>query len=94
VACTTFDLTAYSGLSITLASASGAITRVGISVSLADKSQGHVEIPVTTRATTVTVSWAQIGITSAAVVTGISGNFINGANSVTDDLVITSFALE
>ena len=94
VACTTFDLTAYSGFSTTLASASGAITRVSIGVDLADKSQGHVEIPVTTTATTVVVSWAQLGITGAAAATGISGTFINGANSVTDDLVITSFALE
>jgi hypothetical protein len=44
VACTTFDLTAYSGFSITLTSASGAITSVGIGVDLADKSQFRVVI--------------------------------------------------
>ena len=34
---------------------------------------------MTTTATTVTISWAQLGITSSAAVTGIAGNFINAA---------------
>ena len=66
VSCKTFDLSAYSGFSIGLSSASGAITSVGIGVNLADGSKGHTEISVTNTAKTVTVTWAQLGIASAA----------------------------
>ena len=94
VSCKTFDLSAYSGFSIRLSSASGAITSVGIGVNLADGSQWQTEIAVTKTATTVPVTWAQLKITSAAQVTEIWGYFIGGSSSVTNDLVISHFGLQ
>jgi hypothetical protein len=94
LSCKTFDLSAYSGLSITLSSASGVITSVGIGVNLADGSKGHTEIAVTNTATTVPVTWAQLGTTIPAQITGIWGYFIGGASSVTNDLVISHFGLQ
>ena len=94
VSCNTFDLSAYSGFSITLSSASGSITSVGIGVNLADGSKGHTEIAVAKTATTLHVTWAQLGITSPAQITGIWGYFISGTSNVTNDLVISHFGLQ
>lgn len=94
VSCKTFDLSAYSGFSITLSSASGAITSVGIGVNLADGSKGHTEIAVAKTAATLSVTWAQLGITSPAQITGIWGYFISGPSPVTNDLVISHFGLQ
>ena len=94
VSCNTFDLSAYSGFSITLSSASGSITSVGIGVNLADGSKGHTEIAVAKTATTLHVTWAQLGITSPAQITGIWGYFISGTSNVTNDLVVSHFGLQ
>ncbi|HEX7501204.1 MAG TPA: hypothetical protein VF524_13010, partial [Polyangia bacterium] len=92
--CAVFDLSAYSGLSISLASPSGAIASVGIGVNLADGSKGKKEISVGTTATAVTITWSQLGITDASQITAIWGNFINGSSGVTVDLVIDKFGLQ
>ena len=94
VSCKTFDLSAYSGFSIRLSSASGAITKVGIGVNLADNSKAQTEIAVTRTPTTVPVTWTQLKIASAAQITEIWGYFISGASSVTNDLVISHFGLQ
>jgi hypothetical protein len=94
VSCKTFDLSAYSGFSITLSSASGSITSVGIGVNLADGSNGHTEIAVTKTATTLSLTWTQLGIASPAQTTGIWGYFISGPSPVTNDLVISHFGLQ
>ena len=65
VECTAFDLSTYSGLSISLSSVSGAITTIGIGVTLADGSEGSVEITVPTAAAATTITWAQLGVTEA-----------------------------
>ena len=48
--------------------------------------KGMKTISVSTTATAVTVTWSDLGISSASQITGIWGNFINGASNVTSDL--------
>jgi hypothetical protein len=94
VNCNVFDLSKYAGFSIKMASASGAIGQVGIGVDLADGSKGKVEVSVPTTATAVPVTWSQLGISDASRITGIWGYFLNGASSVSVDLVITGWSLQ
>jgi hypothetical protein len=93
VDCTVSDLSGYTGLSISLSSASGAVTAVIIGVDLADGSQGSLEITVGTAAAATTVTWTQLGITDASQITGIWGSLVNGDADVTVDLVIDSLTL-
>jgi hypothetical protein len=92
--CTAFDLSAYSGLLITLSSASGAISTLGIGVDLADGGHGQTDISVPTTATAVAITWSQLGLTNASKITGIAGVFRNGASAVTVDLVVGSIKLQ
>jgi hypothetical protein len=94
VNCTAFDLSAYSGLLITLSSASGAISTLGIGVNMADGGHGQTDILVPTTATAVAIIWSQLGITNASKITGITGVFRNGASAVTVDLVVGSVRLQ
>ena len=92
--CTVFDLSAYSGLVISLASPSGAVQSIQVGVTLADGSKGVKTISVGTTATAVTVTWSDLGISGASQITGIWGNFINGTSDVISDLVINQFGLQ
>jgi hypothetical protein len=94
VDCTVFDLSAYSGLSISLASPSGAITSVEIGVDLADGSKGKKEVSVGTTATAVAITWSDLGVSGASQVKTIWGSFVNGSSDVTVDLVIDKFGLQ
>jgi hypothetical protein len=94
--CTMFDLSKYSGLSLTLSSASGNISSIGVGIGFLDGSQGQVQISVPRSATVVNVSWAQLGITDLTKlkqVNKIFGYFINGSNAVSIDLVISRWGL-
>jgi hypothetical protein len=51
-------------------------------------------ISVGTTAATVTVTWSDLGISDATQITGIWGNFINGASDVTSDLVVSQLGLQ
>jgi hypothetical protein len=92
--CTAFDLSAYSGFSITLSSASGAISTIGIGVNLADESKGEKKISVPTTPTPVSVTWSDLGISDASRIATIWGYFVNGSSDVTVDLVIEGFSLD
>ena len=91
VDCSAFDLSAYTGLSISLASASGAISTVGIGVDLAGGGKGEKKISVSETATEVTLTWSDLGISDALQIKGIWGYFVNGEADVTVDLVIDKF---
>jgi hypothetical protein len=92
--CTAFDLSAYSGFSITLSSASGAVSTIGIGVNLADESKGEKKVSVPTTPTAVSVTWSDLGISDASQIATIWGYFVNGSSDVTVDLVIEGFRLE
>ena len=91
--CTAFDLSAYPGLVISLASASGDIAAVGIGVDLADGDKGEKKIDVPTTAEEVTITWSDLGISDASRVKTIWGYFPNGASDVAVDLVIDKLEL-
>lgn len=93
VDCTAFDLSAYTRFSLTMASASGAVSKIGIGVGLAGGSKGKVEVSVPTSASAVTISWSDLGISDASRMASIWGYFVNGESDVTVDLVISGFAL-
>jgi hypothetical protein len=92
--CTVFDVSEYSGLVISLASPSGAIKSIQVGVDLAGGSKGMKTISVSTTAAAVTVTWSDLGISDATQLTGIWGNFINGASDVTSDLVVSQLGLQ
>jgi hypothetical protein len=43
--------------------------------------------------TTVNITWADLGISSAAHVLGLSATFVNGTSPTTVDLVVTRLGL-
>jgi hypothetical protein len=67
---------------------------VGIGVTLADGTKSSTKISVAKPATTVAVTWTELGIASAARIVGIWGYFQSGESNVTDDLVISAFGLK
>ena len=93
--CTLFDLSAYSGLSMTLSSASGAVSGMIVSIDLADAPSGQKQIAVPRTPATVNITCADLGISSAAAahVVGLAVTFVNGATAATADLVVTRFGL-
>ncbi len=94
VDCTTFDVSAYSGFAITMASASGTVSQVGIGVDLLNGDKGEIKVSVPTTAAAVPVTWSQLGITDTSQITGIWGYFVTGTSAYTVDLVISSFSLQ
>jgi hypothetical protein len=94
VDCTAFDLSKYGGFSLTMASASGAIGKVGIGVDLLDGGKGKIEVDVPTSASAIDITWSDLGTSDASRIKGIWGYFLNGTSDVTVDLVISGWSLK
>ena len=95
LACTAYNLSAYSGFSITMSSVSGAVSSIALAIGVAGVMETAATVAVPTTATPVHVTWAQLGIdaTAASRITFIGAQFVNGAEPTTVDLVIKSIGL-